>query len=425
MEIHTKYIVSETVPPQARTAEQLVAEGKHLLDSGDKPRALANLVMATNLSPDNETAWLLRAKASDDPVAAAESLEHVLSINPQNAQAREELIYLRMHSLQAGVRAGTDARVAANETGTRASVRRLANNQFVRMGILVFALIFCGLSSVTLAAMYALLNNAAGAGVIAAQRPSATPTVKPFQLPPTWTPSPTSAPTRTPLPSPTPSGRTKTSLTVRAGPGINFPRLGTAPPDSTLAIIGRSSDGKYFEIEYPDADKPGWVWADSVELGGAALDDLAITTPLPITLAPTRPPKGSVPASKPSATPLPSSPWAYIVNPRGCQHSGGTFIEGVVTNLYGEEAGARVILGTSPGANVIQTIITGSDRSPGYYTFVLNANGADPSTYYAWIADASGKALSDPNAARVTTNAIKNSDDPNSCWQAFVDFARR
>jgi hypothetical protein len=108
----------------------------------------------------------------------------------------------------------------------------------------------------------------------------------------------------------------------------------------------------------------------------------------------------------------------YVVNSRGCQHSGGTFIEGVVTNLYGEEANARVILGTNPGANGIQTIITGSERSPGYYTFVLNANGANPGTYYVWIADVSGKILSDPNAARVTI-------DSSSCWQAFFDFVWR
>ena len=70
MEIQTEYIVSEMVPPQARTAEQLLAEGKRLLDAGNKPGALAHLVMATNLSPNNEAAWLLRAKAASDPQEA-------------------------------------------------------------------------------------------------------------------------------------------------------------------------------------------------------------------------------------------------------------------------------------------------------------------------------------------------------------------
>ncbi len=140
-------------------------------------------------------------------------------------------------------------------------------------------------------------------------------------------------------------------------------------------------------------------------------------TPIPTstrrpTPRPTRPP-----------TPVPS-PWSYIAMPRGCQHSGGTFIEGYVTNPSGEEAGTRVTLGTAPGSSVVQTITTGSDRSPGYYTFVLNANGSRPGDWYVWITDVSGKALSDPSAGHIRTNDIRNGDDPNSCWQAFIDFAR-
>lgn len=128
----------------------------------------------------------------------------------------------------------------------------------------------------------------------------------------------------------------------------------------------------------------------------------------------------------PTRTPRPPtpSPWSYYAFRRGCNHSGGTFIEGYVTNPGGEEAGTRVTLGTAPGSGVVQTLITGSDRSPGYYTFVLNANGPRTGTWYVWIADVSGKALSDPNTARVVTNDIRNGDDPNSCWQAFIDFAR-
>ncbi len=305
MEIQTEYIVGEMAPPQTQTAEQLLVEGKRLLDSGDKLRALANLVMATKLSPDNETAWLLRAKATSDPQEAVECLEQVLAINPQNHQAREDLIDVRMYSLQEGVRDGIDARVAANETGTRESLARLASNQFVRLGVLAFVLVFCGFSSLTLAAVFAFLNNASGAGAIAVARPTATWTEALFQLPPTWTPSPTPPPTRTPLPSPTPSGRAKANLTVRAGPGTNFPRLGTVLQNSALAIIGRSVDGKYLEIEYSDTGKPGWVLADAVELGGAVLTDLAITTPLPITPAPTKVPVTVAPTAKPTNTPIP------------------------------------------------------------------------------------------------------------------------
>lgn len=132
-----------------------------------------------------------------------------------------------------------------------------------------------------------------------------------------------------------------------------------------------------------------------------------------------------VPATHTPRPPTPS-PWVYyeIPDARGvCQHSGGTYIEGYVTNPSGEEAGTRVSLGTAPGSGVVQTITTGSDKSPGYYTFHLNDNGSRPGTWYVWIVDANGKALSDPNTARVTTNSA-NAGDPSSCWQAFFDFAR-
>ena len=131
------------------------------------------------------------------------------------------------------------------------------------------------------------------------------------------------------------------------------------------------------------------------------------------------------PTPRPTRPPAPTaSPWVYFAFPRGCQHSGGTYIEGYVTNPSGEEAGTRVNLGTTPGGGVIQTITTGSDRSPGYYTFVLNANGARPGTWYVWISDINGKPLSDPRTAVVTTNAIRDPNNSAACWQAFIDFAR-
>ncbi|MBI5653431.1 MAG: hypothetical protein HZC40_23745 [Chloroflexi bacterium] len=125
----------------------------------------------------------------------------------------------------------------------------------------------------------------------------------------------------------------------------------------------------------------------------------------------------------PTAIPAPSFTYqTFLIE---CKHSGGTYIEGYVTNAGGEEAGVRVRFGSAAGSNEIETQITGSNRSPGYYLFVLNANGSRPGTYYVWVVDANGKAISDPNAGRVTTNTIRNSDDPSACWRAVVSFGRR
>jgi hypothetical protein len=126
---------------------------------------------------------------------------------------------------------------------------------------------------------------------------------------------------------------------------------------------------------------------------------------------------------RPLATLAPTvNPYLYIVYQRSCQHSGGTFIEGRVNSLIGEVYGAHVTLGSSPGGDVIQTLITGTDRSPGYYSFIISAIGPRQGIFYVWITDTAGKPLSDPSAGRVITNAIQNSDDPASCWQASVDF---
>lgn len=181
-------------------------------------------------------------------------------------------------------------------------------------------------------------------------------------LPPTWTPTPTNTPTNTPTSTPT-STPTETP---------------TPTPIPT-------------------------------------------ETPIPPTLTPTR-----RPTPRPTALPAPTvSPYVYATVIQECKHSGGTYIEGYVTNASGEEAGARVRLGNTPGNDEIQTLVTGSNRSPGYYLFVLNDRGSKPGTYYVWIVDTYGKAISNPNAGRITTNNINNSDDPSACWRAVVSFGRR
>jgi len=57
--------------------------------------------------------------------------------------------------------------------------------------------------------------------------------------------------------------------------------------------------------------------------------------------------------------------------------------------------------------------------------FVLNDRGSRPGTYYVWVVDGTGRAISNPSAGRVQTNDIRNSDDPSACWRAVVSFGRR
>lgn len=141
-------------------------------------------------------------------------------------------------------------------------------------------------------------------------------------------------------------------------------------------------------------------------------------TATPVTPTRTRPPF--------TRTPIPptASPFIYDVARGACEHSGGTFIEGYVNSTTGPIDGVLVRYGTTPGGNGNQTLSTGGDRA-GHYTFVLRESGALPGVWFVWIVDSSGRALSDPNAGRVVTNNISNGDDPNACWRAEINFARR
>jgi hypothetical protein len=148
-------------------------------------------------------------------------------------------------------------------------------------------------------------------------------------------------------------------------------------------------------------------------------------TPTPIwTNTPTITPSRTRPPWTRTPIPPTASPYSYNVQRGVCEHSGGTYIEGYVNSAAGPLDGVLVRFATSPGGGDGQTLSTGADR-PGHYTFVLNASGARPGTWYVWIVDSSGRALSDPNAGRVTTNNISNGDDPNSCWRAEINFGRR
>ncbi|MBI3740792.1 MAG: hypothetical protein HY257_03410, partial [Chloroflexi bacterium] len=85
----------------------------------------------------------------------------------------------------------------------------------------------------------------------------------------------------------------------------------------------------------------------------------------------------------------------------------------------------RVALGSAPGGGDIYYVTSGTQgKNPGYYIHVINGSGAAPGNYFIWIADSSGKPLSDPNAGRVTTNN-KGPDDPSACWNGIVDFVKR
>ncbi len=159
-------------------------------------------------------------------------------------------------------------------------------------------------------------------------------------------------------------------------------------------------------------------------------------TPVP-TNTPTNTPIPSPTRRLPTRTPRPPAPpppvssgYAYNVVSQGCFHAGGTFIEGTVWGSSGgsPQAGIRIAMGSGPGPGTgdVYYVTSGTaGKSDGYYVHVINGGGASPGNYYVWVADASGNPLSNPSAGHVTTNNIRNGDDPAACWRAVMDFVRR
>ncbi|MBZ0300133.1 MAG: protein kinase [Anaerolineae bacterium] len=149
------------------------------------------------------------------------------------------------------------------------------------------------------------------ATVTPSETPTATPTDEPTA---TVTPSPTDTPTDTPTSTATPS-RTATptqtptvtlthtpatpfiealrEITLRGGPGSQYPAVGTLPVDWRLNITGISTDGAWYQVILPDGTR-GWVASASALV--QASGNVAV---LPIVEAPTDTPTWTV---TPSAT---------------------------------------------------------------------------------------------------------------------------
>lgn len=72
---------------KAGESNELLREGISFAKAGDRTAARHNLLRATDLKPDNETAWLWLASISEQPAELLGFLDKVLNINPFNERA--------------------------------------------------------------------------------------------------------------------------------------------------------------------------------------------------------------------------------------------------------------------------------------------------------------------------------------------------
>ena len=171
----------------------------------------------------------------------------------------------------------------------------------IALSILIVALTACG--------------SAATATPTVKPTPAVSPTAAPPTLPPvpTLPPPPTVVPTTTPVPptptaTPIPAKVTANQLVnLRQGPGTNFSIAGQMPIKTTATILGKSEDGKWYQVAYPDASHPTWVSAAFVTVTGT-IDTLPV---IAVAVPPTSTPGAATPTKVAvAATPTQSFPAA-------------------------------------------------------------------------------------------------------------------
>jgi hypothetical protein len=131
-----------------------------------------------------------------------------------------------------------------------------------------------------------------------------------------------------------------------------------------------------------------------------------------------RPQATAVPPAPPPAQPT-AFPYMYHAHFDKCQHAGDTYIKGSIfadkNDLSTKTFGVKVRLSTSPDGGSIVDVTSEDD-----YSFILQANGPKPGTFFVWVIDSSGKRISEVSPA-INFNNL-GPDKPGACWAAWVYF---
>ena len=148
---------------------------------------------------------------------------------------------------------------------------------------------------------------------------------------PTITPTATETATPTVTPTPTVEVAKVTmpkAVNIRSGPSTFHNLLGTAEPGESYTILGKSSDGTWWQIDYKG--QTGWVLGEIVESIGTEAIPVAVNiptlpppppTPVPPTPVATATPQFT-PTPAPTATPVPNYTYR-LANKGTCEKTDG------------------------------------------------------------------------------------------------------
>jgi uncharacterized protein YraI len=128
-----------------------------------------------------------------------------------------------------------------------------------------------------------------------------------------------------PSDTPVPGGASVTvavDLNVRTGPGTNYDAIGWLAAGTTVAIVGRSADGNWWQIPYPGASG-GVAWISEGYGTPRNIQDVPVVVapPTPTPSLPTVTPTPSLPTATPTSgappTPPPLPAAGYQYTPTG------------------------------------------------------------------------------------------------------------
>jgi uncharacterized protein YraI len=89
-------------------------------------------------------------------------------------------------------------------------------------------------------------------------------------------------------------------LNVRAGPGPTYAILGRLTQGTQVTLTGKSEDGNFFQIQYPEPGKYGWVSKTFIDLVSGSVDSLPVVK---ASGAPAATPAPKPTQAKPTETP--------------------------------------------------------------------------------------------------------------------------
>lgn len=200
--------------PIPRSGKEAVLAARRALARGARAEACRLARMAAKLAPQDETAWLLLAAASENPRAGLAYVARALEINPKSRPAHKAVRWLvrrlpprEQEQVLQSVKLPADLSLRTIPVDQLAA-RRLLSPQMLlsATAVVVGALVWFGGAPAD--ARPKQLANAPVAKASYTPTPTNTPT-------PTPTPTPTSTPTNTPTPSPTPTNTPRPAASSR------------------------------------------------------------------------------------------------------------------------------------------------------------------------------------------------------------------